>query len=733
VRLLILLVVLALPASARQVPFYLRAVNTQRDVAGINENFRTLADGLLPLDGGSTVSCTGSQVILAPIYANGVLQSGTCAANGSGGTTVTTASPISGDGSTGNPVSLTGAVPTSFLNLSTITTALAAKADSSALAAKADDSAVVHLAGAETITGAKDLRTLSSSMTVKGNAFSVGGSSFTVTGGSATAAYQMTAGSFQANNITGSAQCVHADTNGLLTGTGTDCGSGSGGSGTNPNRQTRTVLTATGAGTYTVPDGVTHIFVRMIAGGGGGAGSHTSAANGSAGANSAFGAWTTVAGSGGQTSSSVGGAGGSGGQGSAFRIAGSSATTSAAMETGGGGTALGGGGGGTYNGSQGNGYSGAPHSGGGGGGCFWNGGSPSYGSGGGGGEYAEFIITSPTATYNYVIGAGGAGGNGACHGGDGAAGVIIIDEFYNSYPVAGSVGFRQKNFLGQANGSQKTFTLPESASSSPTVVLDGLLQSGTSDYTWDGAATITMTTAPASNSSSFFVLYTVNTSTLAAAMLTTSSDTVSGAKTFTSTVTVLGSANFEVMVASVNFTASVATFTLISDGSLSVLASSTVFHVHCGVRAVTGSSYPVLVFGNGTTLDFAQHYQEGGQMGQTTGSGFGGASAGVNLYYSWHLKGDLTSQAAGNRVDADITFESEIGSTNTLRGRLDSVGDDSPTVYGLRTIGHTAYKRDGATISSLAFAGCAAALGTSCSANKTYTGHCELYRGPTYQ
>jgi hypothetical protein len=75
-----------------------------------------------------------------------------------------------------------GAIPTNFVDLSTVTTALSTKLSSgavptnfvdlstvtTALNLKATDSLVVHLAGAETITGAKDLRTISSSMAVAG-------------------------------------------------------------------------------------------------------------------------------------------------------------------------------------------------------------------------------------------------------------------------------------------------------------------------------------------------------------------------------------------------------------------------------------------------------------------------------------------------------------------------------------------------------------------------------------
>jgi hypothetical protein len=127
------------------------------------------------------------------------------------------------------------------------------------LAAKAADASVVHQATNETITGGKDFRTITSSLTVQGNAFSVGGSSFTVTGGSATVAYQLAAGSVKLNNATGSVQCLHVDSSGNVTGSGADCGTGSGGGGTvttsaspaNGNTARFTSVTAISSGAFT--------------------------------------------------------------------------------------------------------------------------------------------------------------------------------------------------------------------------------------------------------------------------------------------------------------------------------------------------------------------------------------------------------------------------------------------------------------------------------------------------
>lgn len=52
-------------------------------------------------------------------------------------------------------------------------------------------------------------------------------------------------------------------------------------------------------------------------------------------------------------------------------------------------------------------------------------------TGGGAGEYVEFIIENPAATYTYTVGLGGAGGAGtSAAGGNGADGRIIVEEHY---------------------------------------------------------------------------------------------------------------------------------------------------------------------------------------------------------------------------------------------------------------------------------------------------------------
>ncbi len=195
------------------------------------------------------------------------------------------------------------------------------------------------------------------------------------------------------------------------------------------------VLTSGSSATYTTPSPTpTYLKIRAVGGGGGGgtaAGGATSGTGGTTSFNSitavggAFGAIMQAA-AGGQ----AGGAGGTGGVGTAnLRIAGQSGgsamSVGGASTDGGGGGAGGGtpfGGGGPANGIE------APAANTGAGGGGLQGSVPGRGGagGGGGGEYFELIIDNPAATYTYTVGAGGTSSSIA-----GAAGRIIVEEFYN--------------------------------------------------------------------------------------------------------------------------------------------------------------------------------------------------------------------------------------------------------------------------------------------------------------
>jgi hypothetical protein len=213
-----------------------------------------------------------------------------------------------------------------------------------------------------------------------------------------------------------------------------------------PTAQTFT----SGSGTYTTPSGVRWIRVRMAGGGGGGAGSGTAGAGtGGNGGNTTFGSSLLTANggagaSGGITSGGTGGTvtvsapatsvgsfqGGSG-QGSGY---GSVGTSVLGIPGGMGGSTpfAGGGAGGASNSGAGGAGVTNTGAGGGGGGLSATNGSLT-GPGGGAGGYVEAIITSPSATYAYAVGAAGTAGTAGtagAAGGAGGSGVVIVEEFY---------------------------------------------------------------------------------------------------------------------------------------------------------------------------------------------------------------------------------------------------------------------------------------------------------------
>ncbi len=205
-----------------------------------------------------------------------------------------------------------------------------------------------------------------------------------------------------------------------------------------------------GSGTYTTPASVLYIRVRMVgagAGGGAGANGTNSPSSGSTGSSSTFGT-SLLAANGGfpgtmGANQSPGGAGGTasilspaygtaitggwGSPGTAFNNVSTSLTVSGGN---GGVSAFGGAGAG---GDMGNvGVNAIANSGSGGGGAGSSG-TPGQtpGSGGGAGGFVDAIIPSPSATYSFVVGVGGAGGSAVgVAGGNGADGYIEVTEYY---------------------------------------------------------------------------------------------------------------------------------------------------------------------------------------------------------------------------------------------------------------------------------------------------------------
>jgi hypothetical protein len=211
---------------------------------------------------------------------------------------------------------------------------------------------------------------------------------------------------------------------------------------TAPGTPQRTVYT-TGSGTYTTPASARWLEVEM-AGGGGGGGAGQDGGSGSGGNASTFGSVTALAGGGGNSGGS--GAGGAGGgasgvpagglgivgeNGSYGNNIGDGATTPNGADGGAG--YFGGRGVGGVNSISGPGNNAIGNTGSGGGGGARTAAGGYGGAGGGAGAYARFIITSPAASYSYLVGSGGGGGavGSAGHaGGAGASGIIIVTAYF---------------------------------------------------------------------------------------------------------------------------------------------------------------------------------------------------------------------------------------------------------------------------------------------------------------
>jgi hypothetical protein len=118
------------------------------------------------------------------------------------------------------------------------------------------------------------------------------------------------------------------------------------------------------------------------------------------------------------------------------------------------------------------------------------------GSGGGAGATFWTAINNPAASYSYAVGAGGngtaQGGGGGVAGGPGAAGIIIVREFYDGGAALSAVA-PLPNYLGGLVLSNDTTT--------PNTVLDIATGAATSD---DNAITMTLTAAFTKNCNAAF-------------------------------------------------------------------------------------------------------------------------------------------------------------------------------------------------------------------------------------
>lgn len=212
-------------------------------------------------------------------------------------------------------------------------------------------------------------------------------------------------------------------------------------------------FSANSTGTYTPPTPLPkYIRVRMVGGGGGGGGGdHTGGASGTSGGNTTFGSSLSAGGGGGGAHGGLNGAGGGGGTAvlggvtTGFGFTGSPGGSGGDfMEVSGGvtGTLTGPSGGSSPFGGAGIGALQAaptaalPNSGSGGAGGSADASASvinQRGGGGGSGAYIEALLPGSIGALSYAVGAkgtGGAGSTGGYAGGDGASGIIIVEEYY---------------------------------------------------------------------------------------------------------------------------------------------------------------------------------------------------------------------------------------------------------------------------------------------------------------
>jgi hypothetical protein len=196
---------------------------------------------------------------------------------------------------------------------------------------------------------------------------------------------------------------------------------------------TRTVQVFTsGSGTYTTPTGCKAIFIRCVGAGGGGAGgnaSYNAGQQGAAGGNTTFGSLTASGGGAGLANATAGIGGAASGGDVNVTGGGAAGACSGSGRAGnnGGNSAFGAGAGG-----GGDGQPASTPSFGGGGGSGGASGAAVFGGGAGAGGYVEKLISSPSATYSYAVGAGGAAGSNSVTGtpSAGGGGLIIVTESY---------------------------------------------------------------------------------------------------------------------------------------------------------------------------------------------------------------------------------------------------------------------------------------------------------------
>lgn len=176
---------------------------------------------------------------------------------------------------------------------------------------------------------------------------------------------------------------------------------------------TQQVLLTGSSATYTTPANCLQLRIRMCGGGGGGSSIAASGSPGGAGGATTFNAVTANPGTGAGIGLNSTGSGGTGGAGAATLRSPGIAGQGAMTGPGGGGFGGGGSIGSFGAGGQGQAIGGAGIS----------------GNGGGSAEYVELVINNPAATYTYTV---GVAGNAGAPGAGGFAGIIIVEERYQT-------------------------------------------------------------------------------------------------------------------------------------------------------------------------------------------------------------------------------------------------------------------------------------------------------------
>lgn len=196
-----------------------------------------------------------------------------------------------------------------------------------------------------------------------------------------------------------------------------------------------------GSGTHTLTGSPLYIRVRMVGGGGGGGGSGSgSPGTGGTGGTSTFGTTllSATGGSGGVPDGGSGGAGGSGSLGSGPVGTALNGADGGGINRSGTSRITGGTGGMNPFGGAGSagattGGAGVANTGAGGGGAGAGANNVSVGCGGGAGGFVDAIITSPSSSYSYAVGAAGTAGTAGTSGsagGAGGSGYIEVTEYY---------------------------------------------------------------------------------------------------------------------------------------------------------------------------------------------------------------------------------------------------------------------------------------------------------------